>query len=64
MQSQLSYASHTAYYYTFVTSYLHSCTTNPVLQLGFEGRGVPGRAHSAQSYKNEGTRTHVMCLES
>ena len=26
-----------------------------VLQLGFEGRGAPGRAHFARSYKNEGT---------
>ena len=32
-----------------------------VLQLGFDGRGVPSRALFAQSYKNEGTMCHVMC---
>ena len=35
-----------------------------VLQLGFEGRGVLGRELFAQSYKNEGTICHVMCLVS
>ena len=35
-----------------------------VLQLGFEGRGVPGRVLFAQLYKNEGTMCHVMCLVS
>ena len=33
-----------------------------VLQLGYEGRGVQGRALFAQSYKNEGSMCHVMCL--
>ena len=32
-----------------------------VLQLGFQGRGVPDRALFARSYKNEGTMCHVMC---
>ena len=42
---------------------LHSkCIT--VFQLGFEGRGVPGRALFVQSYKYEGTMCHVMCLVS
>ena len=35
-----------------------------VPQLGFEGRGVLGRALLAWSYKNEGTMCHVMCLVS
>ena len=38
--------------------------SNAVLQLGFEGRGVPGRALFVRSYKNEGTMCHVMCLVS
>ena len=33
-----------------------------VLQLGFEGRGAPGRALFAWSYKNEGIMCHAMCL--
>ena len=35
-----------------------------MLQLEFEGRGVPDRAHFAWSYKNEGTTCHLMCLVS
>ena len=31
-----------------------------VLQLGFEGRGVWGRALFAWSYKNESTMRHLM----
>ena len=38
--------------------------SNTVLQLGFEGRGVLGRALFAWSYKNEGTMCHAMCLVS
>ena len=33
-----------------------------VLQLGFKGRGAPGRALFAKSYKNEGTMFHMMWL--
>ena len=33
-----------------------------MLQLGFEGSGVPGRALFVGSYKNKGTMCHVMCL--
>ena len=32
-----------------------------MLQLGFEGRGVPSRALFAWSYKNENTMCYVMC---
>ena len=34
------------------------------LQLGFRGRGVPGREIFLRSYKNEGTMCHVMGLVS
>ena len=40
------------------------CISKSVLQLGFEGRGVPSRALFAWSYKNESTMCHVMCLVS
>ena len=35
-----------------------------VLQLGFEGKGVLGRALFVWSYKNEGTMRHELCLVS
>ena len=35
-----------------------------VLQLGFEGRRVSGRALFTRSYENEGTMCHAMCLVS
>ena len=35
-----------------------------VLQLGFQGRGVPDRALFLQTYKNEGTMCNVICLVS
>ena len=39
-------------------------TMYPVLQLGFEDRGVLGRALFALSNQNEGTMCHVMRLVS
>ena len=41
-----------------------NCCDIPVLQQGFQGREVLGRALFARSYKNEGTMCHVMCLVS
>ena len=38
--------------------------TISVLQLGFKGRGVPGRTLFVRYYKNEGALCHVMCLVS
>ena len=46
---------------TVDSRYLKFQGTLSVLQLGFEGRGVLGRALFAQSYKNEGTMCHVSC---
>ena len=45
----------------FFTTAGISATVKSVLQLGFEGRGVQGRALFVWSYKNEGTMCHVMC---
>ena len=40
---------------------VYQCWFISMLQLGFQGRGLPDRALFVWSYKNEGTVCHVMC---
>ena len=51
-------------YWFFLVEKSHLSGAITVHQLGFEGRGVLGRALFVSSYKNEGTLCHVMCLVS